>query len=179
MPKLKLLILDANVVIYLQEKALWRSLLDRSDVYLSRLVAEYEVRYYHGPEWDEIIDLTPDIGAGLVHGFDVSVSAIQRFRAQFDLPYLGDLDDGEAESLAFMMEATDRYLISSGDAIVYRILGNLNRAEAGISLEEILQRIGLAQNDLARQYSREFRESHTRTGQQDAIQGRGCRQRKK
>jgi AraC-like DNA-binding protein len=66
-------------------------------------------------------------------------------------------------------------VISSRDAIVYRILGNLNRAEAGLSLEEILQRIGLGRGDLARQYKEEFREAHTRTGQQDAIQGRGCR----
>lgn len=175
MPKLKLLILDANVVIYLQEKSLWRSLLERCEVFLSRLVAEHEVRYYHGTDWDEIIDLTPDIEAGLVQVFDVPVSSLQRFRGQFDLPYLGDLDDGEAESLAFMAEATEPYVISSGDAIVYRILGNLNRAEAGLSLEEILQHIGLARRDLPRQYKREFREAHTRTGQQDAIQGRGCR----
>ncbi|MGD0897357.1 MAG: hypothetical protein ABR915_05935 [Thermoguttaceae bacterium] len=176
MPKLKLLILDANVVIYLQEKSLWRPLLERCEVYLSRLVAEHEVRYYHGTEWNEIIDLTPDIQARLVQVFDVPVASVRRFRAQFDLPYLGDLDDGEAESLAFLFEATDPYLISSGDAIVYRILGNLNRADAGLSLEEILQRIGLTRTDLARQYRREFREAHTKTGQQDAIQGCGHRQ---
>jgi hypothetical protein len=175
MPKLKLLILDANVAIYLQEKSLWRALLDRCEVYLSRLVAEHEVRFYRGTEWDEIIDLTPDIKAGLVHVFDVPLSSIQRFRSQFDLPYLGDLDDGEAESLAFLVEATQPFLISSGDAIVYRILGNLNRGEAGISLEEVLERIGLARGGLPRQYRREFREAHTRTGQQDVIQGRGRR----
>ena len=175
MPKLKFLILDANVVIYLQEKSLWRPLLDRCSVYLSRLVAEYEVRYYHGTEWDEIIDLATDIEAGSVQVFDVSVSSVQRFRAQFDLPYLGDLDDGEAESLAFLAAAAEPFLISSGDAIVYRILGNLSRGEAGVSLEEILQQVGLGRQDLARQYSKDFREFHTRTGQQDFIQGRGRR----
>jgi hypothetical protein len=59
--------------------------------------------------------------------FDVPVSSLQRFRGQFDPPYLGDLDDGEAELLAFMVEATEPYVISSGDAIVYRIFGNLNQ----------------------------------------------------
>ena len=176
MPKLKLLILDANVVIYLQEKSLWRPVLERCEVYLSRLVAEHEVRYYHGRERDKIIDLTPDIEAGVVQVFEVSVSSIQRFCGQFDSPYLGDLDNGEAESLAFMVEGLEPYVISSGDAIVYRVLGNLNRAETGLSLEEILQRIGLGQRDLPRQYKREFREAHTKTGQQDAVQGRGSQQ---
>ncbi len=49
-----------------------------------------------------------------------------------------------------MVEADEPYVISSGDAIVYRILGNLNRAEAGLSLEEIVQRIGLARRNPSR-----------------------------
>lgn len=35
------------------------------------------------------------------------------------------------------------FKISSGDAIVYKVLGNLNMVEQGVALEEILQQIGL------------------------------------
>jgi hypothetical protein len=173
MPKLKLLILDANVVIFLHENALWHTVLERCEVHLSRIVAEHEVRYYRGTEYDEAIDLAPDIKAGRFQVFDVSVLDLKGFRDQFDLPYLGDLDDGEAESLAFMLNATESFVISSGDAIVYRILGNLNNSEMGLSLEEILQKIGLTRGDLPRQYTRAFREQYTRIGEQDSIQGRG------
>ena len=86
MPKLKLLILDANVVIYLHEKSLWRPVLERCEVFLSRLVAEHEVRYYHGRERDQIIDLTPDIEAGVVQVFEVSVSSISDFAASSTRP---------------------------------------------------------------------------------------------
>ena len=40
MPKLKLLILDAGVVIYLHEIGLWQQVMANCDLYLSRIVAE-------------------------------------------------------------------------------------------------------------------------------------------
>jgi len=175
MQKLKLLILDANVVIYLHENDLWQAILERCEVYLSGIVAKFEVRCYRGEEYDEIIDLCPDIRAGRVQTFDVSASDLQRFREQFDPLYLGDLDDGEAESLAFMFDQAQEFLISSGDAIVFRILGNLNEADRGLSLEEVLQRIGLGRGGLEWQYTKAFREKYTAIGQQDMVQGRGRR----
>jgi hypothetical protein len=97
---------------------------------------------------------------------------LRTFRDQFDPVYLGDLDDGEAESLAYMMKQSADFLISSGDAIVYRILGNLGRTEQGISLEEILQKIGLGLS-LEWPYSKAFREKYSKDGEADMIRGRG------
>jgi len=85
---------------------------------------------------------------------------------------LGDLDDGEAESLAYLTKQPVDFLISSGDAIVYRVLGNLGRRDQGLSLEEILQKIGLGRN-LDWPYSKAFREKYTRGGEVDMIQGKG------
>lgn len=176
MPKLKLLILDAGVVIYLHELKIWQPLLAQCEVFLSRVVAEKEVLFEPGDagEYGEDIDLTPDIAAGKVRVFDVNASEIKRFRDRFDPAYFGDMDDGETESLAYLVGQTDEYLISSGDAIVYRVLGNLGRGDQGISLEEILQKIGLGRK-VDVQYSKGFRERLTRTGAADAIQGRGKR----
>ena len=58
MPKLKLLILDANVVIYLFENGLWQKVLAQCEIHLSRIVAEDEVRYYHGRDADKLIDIS-------------------------------------------------------------------------------------------------------------------------
>lgn len=172
MPKLKLLILDAGVVIRLHELGIWSQFLDQCEVHLSRIVAEKEVLYQQGDEYDEDIDLVPDIACSRVHIFDVPLSELKDFRDQFDTLYLGDLDDGEAESLAYMMKQPSSFTISSGDAIVYRVLGNLNRSGQGYSLEEILQRIGLARA-LEWPYSKAFREKYSRDGELDMIQGRG------
>ena len=178
MPKLKLLILDANVVIFLFENDLWQQVLARCEIHLSRIVAEDEVRYYHGKEADKEIDLSNDVTQGRVHLFDLTPTDLKTFVDQFDPLYLDRLDPGESESLAFLVIAKDEYLISSGDAIVYRVLGNLNRGHQGISMEEVLQQIGMTRSKIPRQYSKQFREATTKEGEQDSIRGRGMKPRK-
>jgi hypothetical protein len=175
MPKLKLLILDANAVIFLFENGLWQSVLARCEIYLSRIVAEDEVKYYHGRDADKLIDLSQDIQQGKACLFDVTPPQLKNFTSNFDPLYLDRLDPGEAESLAYLVVSSDEYLISSGDAIVYKVLGNLNRGHQGISLEEVFQRIGLSQSKLPRQYSKQFRENNTSEGSQDSIRGRGLK----
>lgn len=177
MPKLKLLILDAGVVIYLHELGLWSKAVASCDLYLSRIVAQKEVLFQKSErdEYGYDIDLSPMITAGAITVFDVSVSDLKTFRDQFDLLYLGDLDDGEAESLAYLVRQSPEFLISSGDAIVYRVLGNLNRGGQWISLEEILQKLGLGRS-VQNPYTKRFREQHTRQGQQDMVRGRGKKQ---
>lgn len=95
MPKLRLLILDAGVVIYLHELQIWQPLLAQCEVFLSRIVAEKEVLFQPGDEgeYGEDIDLAPDISAGRVQVFDVNASEVKRFRDSFDPTYFGDMDD--------------------------------------------------------------------------------------
>ena len=50
-------------------------------------------------------------------------------------------------------------MICSSDAIVFRVLAQLDLAEQGISLEEILQRIGFGR-DVALQFRKAFRLEH-------------------
>ena len=78
---------------------------------------------------------------------------------------LAELDPGETESLAFLIQSTESYVISSGDAIVYRVLGLLNRGEQGLSLEEILDSIGLRRSKLPWSCQKAFREKYTKEGE--------------
>ena len=162
------------MVIRLHELGIWEHLRDRCEIYLSRIVAEKEVLFQPGDEdeYGEDIDLSSDISNGRVQVFDVTAGELKVFREQFDSLYLGDLDDGEAESLTYMMRQSDEFLISSGDAIVFRVLGNLGRGNQGLSLEEILQKVGLGRS-LDWPYSKAFREKYTKDGEADMIQGRG------
>ncbi|RLS76381.1 MAG: hypothetical protein DWI02_11295 [Planctomycetota bacterium] len=174
MPKLKLLILDAGVVIHLHELQLWQPLLVSCDVHLSRIVAEREVLFEPNEDggYGDDIDLRPDVSAGRINVFEVTASDVKRFRESFDSLYIGDLDDGESESLAFLAAQTDEYLISSRDAIVYRVLGNLGRGDQGISLEEALNQIGLGR-EIKWPFNKLFRDKFTRLGTEDLIRGRG------
>ena len=87
--------------------------------------------------------------------------------------YFDRLDPGEAESLAFLMNSRDEWLISSSDEIVFKTLGLEGRSEQGISLEEILDKIGMTRSNLSVQYTREFRMNVTRKGQIDGVTGFG------
>ena len=46
MPRLKLLILDANAVITLYELGIWRKRIERCDVHLTRTVVESEAAFF-------------------------------------------------------------------------------------------------------------------------------------
>jgi hypothetical protein len=104
--------------------------------------------------------------------FERTITELKGFTDLFDPVYVASLDPGEAESLAYLVQSKDAYLISSGDAIVFRVLGLLNRSDQGISLEEVLQKIGLGQS-LLKQYTKQFREWYAREGEQDSLRGRG------
>lgn len=176
MPKLKLLILDAGVVIKLHEWGLWEQLISKCDVHLSSIVAGRESKYHQSEEgnWDQDIDLSTAISDGTITLFEVTQVDILTFKNSFDQSYFCDLDDGEAESLAYLTtQKKSEFKISSGDAIVYKVLGNLNLGDQGLSLEEILQQIGLPRKIDEFQYKKSFREQMTKTGSTDRIQGRG------
>lgn len=172
MSKLKLLILDANVVIHLHEFGKWEKFLAVCDVHLPLTVVE-ESNYYEIDGDKQYIDLTEDVEQARVIVFEVPNARITAFQKQFDPLYLGELDPGELEALAYLIDSTEEYLISSSDIIVYRVLGRLNRGEQGISLEELLKRVGLQQANLPSQCTKSFREKHTKTGETDAVQGLG------
>ncbi len=90
----------------------------------------------------------------------------------FDPTYTEKLDPGEVESLCHLLDAPDEFAISSADKIVYRVLGNLDRGEQGISLEEILEAIGLSR-PLQYQFTRAFRERWTQKGFEERLYRRG------
>jgi hypothetical protein len=179
MPKLKLLILDAGVVITLHQLGIWQQVVDRCDIHVSRVVVEVESLFHRDPnndqDYGQAIDIQPDVESGAVSLFEVSIGDVERFRKTFDEFYAAGIHDGEAESLAYLFANPQKdWLISSGDAIVFKVLGNCGCGEQGISLEEILSRLGLTKQ-LEWQYTKQFREKYTKIGQQDRIQGRGKR----
>ncbi len=170
--KFRLLLLDANVVIQVFKLGRWNELVDRCDIWLAATVVQ-EAKFYTDDNRDlHPIDLTSDVVGGRVSQFEVLPSEMSAFRNSFDPSYLEKLDDGETESLAFLVNSTEQYLICSADKIVYRVLGNLKRSEQGISLEEILQQIGLG-IALPRQFTKAYRKECTAMGFDEGLGGLG------
>lgn len=175
MKRFRLLLLDANVVIELRRQGIWDQVTSTCDVYVSRTVAEAEAHFYADDEGRRVdFDVTKDVDSGRITLFDVDAPKRDVFLSRFDRVYLDKLDPGESESLAFLLNSEESCMICSADAIVYRVLGNLQRSGQGVSLEEVLQRIGLART-LAWQFSKSFREKWTKKGFDEHLCGLGLK----
>jgi len=167
-------ILDANVVILLHELEIWEKVCSQCQIYLSEAVVA-ELKYYEAGGQQKPIDHEALRAAVTV--CSVTVGELKEFFDQFDPTYQQRLDPGELESLVYLFKQTDAsedLIICSADAIVFRILGCINKSDRGISLEELLQGIGLTKK-LPEQYCRGFRIKWTKIGQEDALQDRGKR----
>jgi hypothetical protein len=93
------------------------------------------------------------------------------FRAQFHQLFAGEIDEGKAESLAYVCSQKVDHLICSADKIVFRVLGCLGKGEQGVSLEEVLRQCGLSRK-LQREFGEEYRKQWTSYGVAEGLQGR-------
>ena len=174
MQRLQFLLLDANVIIKLFELGIWSAAVEKCDFLIARTVVEHEAEFYFDDEGQEAIDLDDDIQNGRIQVVEVSADDLSSFLQRFDALYLERLDPGEAESLAYLAGSNDPCLICSSDAIVFRVLAQLGLPEQGMSLEEILQSIGLGRT-LPKQFTKAFRQQWTRRGQEEKIRGLGLK----
>lgn len=173
MKRSRCLLLDANIVIGLFELSLWDAVVDSCDLTLSEVVVD-EADFYRDVRGDEHrIDLQPYIAAGRIEVRGITASELAAFKSRFDDLYIEKLDDGETESLA-ICERDDEYEICSADAIVFKVLAVIDRSEQGISLEELLQRVGLGRS-LEWKFRRDFRLKQHQSGLRDRMAGIGLR----
>lgn len=170
MSRFKLLLLDANVVICLFELGLWDHIVKQCDVHLSPVVIDESDYYMDANGIGHKIDLNPYLRDGAITTFAVPMNQVMAFRAEFSKCYEGDIDDGEAESLTYLLNSNDEYTICSADHIVFQILGSRYKSSQGISLEELLKAVGKSQK-LDYWFTKAFREDKTRLGFADGLQG--------
>jgi hypothetical protein len=169
--KFNLLLLDAGVILHLFELDLWQPVLDRCSVYLVGTVIA-EAKYWSDDDGDRHPVNWPEY-EGRYTRIDVPIADIMRFNSKFEQSYFEKLDPGESEALAYLYECEDDdALVSSGDAVVYRVLGNIDKQEQGISLEEILNKLGMCRK-VDWQYSKKFRLEKTRKGFEEGLFGYG------
>jgi hypothetical protein len=171
MKKFQFLLLDTGPVLELLKLELWNKLTESCDVYMTPAIVD-EVIKLNFEYTDQKVNLTSSSQLNVTI-LDVELPLIKSFLGLFDSTYQGSIHR-EGETLAFLWNKPEKWLLCSADSAVFRVLGLLGKAEQGISLEEILEQIGLKQN-LGWQYSRKFREKYTQMGQVDLIQNKGLK----
>ena len=168
MKKFQFLLLDAGPIIKLFELNLWETFIEKCNVTISRIVAD-EAKYASRDYTDVPIDLNPYETKGSINIIDVELPVVQKFHEKFNQSYQPIIHDGEKETLAFLCNSSDDWLICAADKAIFMVLGFLGRGECGISLEEILKQTGMSQS-LEWEFTQKFRELYTHKGQIDAIQ---------
>jgi hypothetical protein len=171
MKKFQFLLLDAGPIIKLFSLGIWDDFIQRCDVTISRIITEDQALYTD--DGTKQINLKPYEEKDLINIIDIEFSVVKTFYDRFKLLYQADIHDGEKETLAFLCDSSENWLVCSSDGVVFRVLGLLGKANQGISLEEILQKVGLSRQNLEWKYTKKFCEKHTRSGQIDSIQDKG------
>ncbi len=174
MKKFRLLLLDANIVIEISRLGLWAKVGERCEVHLSQVLIDEAQFYEDSNGTRQYIDLTELIDAQSITVFSRTPSEMQNFRDLFDVSYVEKLDPGETESLSYLLDQSEECLFCSADKIVFRVLGGLRRAEQGISLDEVLSKIGVGR-PMLQEFTRAYRVEWTKRGFQEGLQGLGIK----
>lgn len=175
MRKFRFLLLDAGPIIKLFELGIWDKFIERCDVTVARVVAEESIFFVAEDSDKQFIDfgLKPWEQKGLIEIVEVPISEVKAFHDKLGPLHSAEVHAGEEETLAFLYSSSENWRVCSSDHAVFRVLGLLGKGDRGVSLEEVLERIGLSQHNLEWQFTKKFRERYTRLGQIDSVQGKG------
>jgi hypothetical protein len=170
-------LLDAVIVIKTHELLIWESLIDKIPLMVCATVVEDEAFYFDTEPGVKRfpIDLKGSIDIGKIIRVEATLEEFQKLHNIFDKLTLEGLDPGELEALALVNgRRLGDVLFCTSDKAAIRALALLGFSEEGISLEELLEKIGL-QKTLEEHHTREWFNHYLRIGQQDRIMGIGLK----
>jgi len=139
---LHIILLDADVIIYLLKIGKFESLLKNHTVYITETIV-YEVQYYENELGERIyVDLGDYHRKNKLRVInDASTLAIQQFSEQIaQKRFLPEIHEGEKSCIVLLTLNRD-YKFCTGDAAALKVLGYLGLSEQAVSLEELLGRV--------------------------------------
>ncbi len=170
MKKFQFLLLDAGPIIKLFELGIWDKFIELCDVTISKTVVQQECLYYEedGARYDIDFPFEQSAQKGQIKIIEVNSSeSKQEIGKLNNLNY--DIHAGEMESITFLLRSPQDYIICAADGAVFRFLAYIGKKEKGISLEEILSKIGL-DCQLEWRFTKKFQKKYTFIGETDRIQ---------
>lgn len=164
-----LVLFDTCVILESFRTGSWDALISNYAVILSQTVIEESLWYYDFDGYKHSIDWKPYISENKIQIIDPSISDMEKFLSEFDSSYAERMDIGELSLLCYLFaQPTEEIYICSSDEIVFKILGKHRRSEQGISLEELLKKIGFNKpiND---HFKKDFRERCSKKGFENSF----------
>jgi len=172
-------LVDANVIIEAHELNVWHSLVASFELTVPSVVAREEAKYFVIAGQHNPINLSSSIERNEITELEADASELAELMRQFDPLFSESIDAGEQEALALMLAGRcPDHSFCSADARPVQALAMLDMSDRGISLEELLRRIGQSKK-LDDHFASAFLERQIKEGQRRRIQGDGLSERSK
>jgi hypothetical protein len=172
--KPKLLLLDADVIVFAHELGIWNELTKSYDVHVPATVIEIEVRFFTSKDGTKCIDLKAEVAAGAITRLEASASEMSTTFQNFTPDFLATLHDGEKEAIAILTSGKAAGLVfCTGDIKAVEAVAMLGAATECIAFEEVLEKAGLLKRvqRLIPSLSKREHERHLELGKTRRITG--------
>jgi len=165
-----LVLLDANIVIEVHELNVWQPLITSFDVAVPSVVVRQEAKYFVVRGQHNSIKLSSYIAQGEITELQAGIAEIADLMDQFDPLFSESIDPGEQEALALMLaNRCPDHRFCSADARPLQALAMLDMSDRGVSLEELLKRMGRSQK-LEDHFTQAYLDRQIKEGQRRRIQ---------
>ncbi len=136
--KSKLVILDANIIIHAHENGYWAELVRRYQVFVGSIIVN-ESRFYVDAEQDQIeINLKTQIENGEIFKIEAAATDMAALEEKLVPDYLGRLDPGEREVLAYLTSRpTEELFFCTADMAAVKMMSVLDMGFRALSTEKL------------------------------------------
>lgn len=168
-------LLDACIVIDAYSLGVWKDLVAAAQVVAPSIVIHNEAQFYESERGavPTEIDLSRLLGCGMIEEEAASTSEMRAVLAYFDRSTREGLDPGEIEALAIIERVPDGTIsFCTADRLAVEALAMLGHSECGVSMEAMLDSVGLHRELPVRCTERRFRQ-YIEYGRTLRLQGKG------
>lgn len=154
--KLKLVILDANVIIDMHRNGIWENVISRYEIFVTGTVANDEVSYFVSKNNNQKVDISLKeyIDNSKIKVLEATDCHILSLKEKVKEDYFNSIDPGELEAIALLHSG--EYLnfnFCTGDKAAIRALTVFDLTFQGVSLEMLLNNISMKFEGFSRNYS--------------------------
>ena len=175
--KPRICLLDAGPVIELHRLGIWEAVVDRTLLIVPSIVAREEALFWDSGEGiGRAINLVPLIESGTIEEIAADIDQLTATKALFDPSLVDSIHAGELEALSILRTwpDDDRPAFCTGDRLATIALCLLGFSTLAVSLEELLDRIGLGR-ELGRPFQRDMMKAWIEEGTQRLLRGEGLK----
>jgi len=165
---LRIVLLDADVIIDLHRYRIWEHIVNKNKILVPSIVLRWEVYFYENEfGLKKSIDLLDEVGKSIA---EVSITAdeLRDFKNNFARFIEEELDPGETEALKILNDLDDCSFCTC-DKVAIKVISLLGKQEQGLSFEKLLKSSGITKK-LEKKHTEKYFRKHLDEGSQLRIQ---------